>query len=469
MRLPLTLNIQTGKKLADKTKDEIMTEVVKLYGTGEVRAVQICYDTIRVTFLSQDVFKKAKECTGVHFFGMWCPILGGGPPVTVVNLFNYPFEETDEKVAEVFGAYGDVKRIRHQSYVSCSSVYTGTRLVSLVLKSGYTLPRFIYIDGYNCRIWYRGQPLICNLCAIQGHKSANCPNKDKCRRCGASGHFARACPNPWGANPLVASDPPAAPTEAPSPEPVAESSGGPPVDPIGDPSVGLPKGPTVPNDVEEAAQSADPPGALAAAAPGASDVNSEIENIFAQDLSDFSSVADSFGSQSILPAVGDKSNNDISKDNVDASESSAGIYGSCTEPNGSDINLIEIADEIANEIVNETHKEAATESSIDIGEFVNETCDEIVLLEGDSGSGICIGNDSLMANSEENIICSGHTFADDEDSMDPDANRPSKRRTRDRSKSKDPLHHKSAGKVQKTSKGKHSKLPVVLPNRPTWR
>lgn len=132
MRLPLTLNIQTGKKLADKSKDEIMTEVVKLYGTVkcEIRAVQICYDTIRVTFLSQDIFKKAKESTGVHIFGMWCPILGGGPPVTVVNLFNYPFEEADEKIAEVFGAYGDVKRIRHQSYVSCSSVYTGTRLVS---------------------------------------------------------------------------------------------------------------------------------------------------------------------------------------------------------------------------------------------------------------------------------------------------------------------------------------------------
>ena len=40
--------------------------------------------------------------------------------------------------------------------------------------------------------------MICNLCNVQGHKSANCPNKDKCRRCGESGHFARSCPNPWG-------------------------------------------------------------------------------------------------------------------------------------------------------------------------------------------------------------------------------------------------------------------------------
>ena len=36
-------------------------------------------------------------------------------------------------------------------------------------------------------------PLFANLCAVQGHRSANCPNKDKCRKCGRTGHFARNC------------------------------------------------------------------------------------------------------------------------------------------------------------------------------------------------------------------------------------------------------------------------------------
>ena len=49
------------------------------------------------------------------------------------------------------------------------------------------------VDGYLCRLWYRGQPLVCNLSAVQGHRSENCPNKDKCRKCGKTGHFAQNC------------------------------------------------------------------------------------------------------------------------------------------------------------------------------------------------------------------------------------------------------------------------------------
>ena len=58
-------------------------------------------------------------------------------------------------------------------------------------------PRLITIGDYIC------QPLVCNLCSTQGHKSVDCPNKDKCCKCGQSGHFARSCTQAWAAVPLI--------------------------------------------------------------------------------------------------------------------------------------------------------------------------------------------------------------------------------------------------------------------------
>ena len=150
MGVPLTLNIQTGRKLANKSKDEILTKLGKVLGAERIRAVQVCYDTIRITFIRSDVYLKAKENTSLYLFGLWCNILGGGPPVTVVNVFDYPYEEDDQIVEDVMDAFGVVKRIKHQTYVSNPKIYTGTRLVSLVLRPGSNLPRFVTINGYIC-------------------------------------------------------------------------------------------------------------------------------------------------------------------------------------------------------------------------------------------------------------------------------------------------------------------------------
>ena len=191
MCLPKTISLQVGRKLADKTKDEILTEVLRVFAGLDVKAVQIAYEVVRVTFASPEHFRAAKSFSGKHLFGLWCSILGGGPPVTRVHVFDFPFEEDDRSLGVAFEAYGAVKSVKKQTFLSNQNIFNGTRLVDVVLSG--VLPRFLMVDGYLCRLWYRGQPLVCNLCAVQGHRSANCPNKDKCRKCGQSGHFARNC------------------------------------------------------------------------------------------------------------------------------------------------------------------------------------------------------------------------------------------------------------------------------------
>lgn len=121
-------------------------------------ACQIRYES---PFGDSEHFKSAKENPGVYLFDMYCNILGGGHHTTMVHLFDYPYEEDDAAVKEVFSDFGEVKSLRQQSYVAKPNIYTGTRLVSFVLSGD--LPRFVSVDGYTCCIWYRGKPLVCYL------------------------------------------------------------------------------------------------------------------------------------------------------------------------------------------------------------------------------------------------------------------------------------------------------------------
>ena len=78
MHLPKTLNV--GGKLLDKSKQEIMMEVARVFKIYGVAAIQLLYDTIRITFKTVQSLEAAKRHDGVHLFALWCRILGGGPP-----------------------------------------------------------------------------------------------------------------------------------------------------------------------------------------------------------------------------------------------------------------------------------------------------------------------------------------------------------------------------------------------------
>ena len=43
---------------------------------------------------------------------------GGGPPVTRVHVFEFPFEEDDRSLEVAFEAYGAVKSVKKQTFLS---------------------------------------------------------------------------------------------------------------------------------------------------------------------------------------------------------------------------------------------------------------------------------------------------------------------------------------------------------------
>ena len=71
----------------------------------------------------------------------------------------------------------------------------GNRIVEMVLNE--ELPYFLSICGYQCRVWYRGQPIQCIVCRDFGHRAQSCPLSGRCRYCHHPGHKARECARAW--------------------------------------------------------------------------------------------------------------------------------------------------------------------------------------------------------------------------------------------------------------------------------
>ena len=55
-----------------------MTEILRVFAGLDVKAVQIAYEVVRVTFASPEHFRAAKSFLGKPLSGLWCSILGGG-------------------------------------------------------------------------------------------------------------------------------------------------------------------------------------------------------------------------------------------------------------------------------------------------------------------------------------------------------------------------------------------------------
>ena len=160
---------------------------------GLVDSIQVCLGgLIRVSFIDPAHKKTYEEAGSISFGDLRCDVVVSNP-ITFVMVYLFPFEGSNDRVKEAMKYFGDIKEIRHQQWSNVPGVHTGTRLVRMVRK--HEIPRNIIIDGIKCRVWYKGQPLVCDICN-GNHKAADCPLKGKCRRCHQAGHFVRNCPKP---------------------------------------------------------------------------------------------------------------------------------------------------------------------------------------------------------------------------------------------------------------------------------
>ena len=178
---PATLSVDVAKYIVDY-----------FAGKFTVKSIQQCPGRIaRVTFAESEARVAVEELQHMDLNGVSCLIIVPLPPPPRywnVFVYLYPYVGSDQPITKFFEHYGEVDSIPFQHWTNLAQVSTGTHIVRMIRSSH--IPRFVIINSFHSKVWYKGQPLKCDICSGD-HKAASCPHKGQ-----EKGHFARNCMNP---------------------------------------------------------------------------------------------------------------------------------------------------------------------------------------------------------------------------------------------------------------------------------
>lgn len=160
----------------DQFKDEHVISAIQIVPGG------VCKVTFESAGVKQDLCSRDICNVG----GVDCCVLNHAKRVTSVQVHHYPFENDLDPLFKVLSPFGEVKRTRFQHWTNIPEINTGTILLDVILN--HHIPRTLKVGKLRVKVWYRDQPLCCDIC--QGpHRVTDCDLRGKCRRCGEEGHF----------------------------------------------------------------------------------------------------------------------------------------------------------------------------------------------------------------------------------------------------------------------------------------
>ena len=141
-------------------------------------------------------FKDVASCDEVLLSGFECNshrirVTAVEQTSRLVYVRDLPCEVTDGALRASLRPFGEVHSIRRSEHDGFLGLFDGSRVVKMSLSKD--IPPVIPLGGFDCRVWYRHQPLWCPVCSAPGHRGKECPLNGLCRRCRQPVHVARDC------------------------------------------------------------------------------------------------------------------------------------------------------------------------------------------------------------------------------------------------------------------------------------
>ena len=116
---------------------------------------------------------------GMRFEDEHIPVTKDGQKVTVLFIQDLPYEVASDDLIDFFSSYGEVLIVERSVAASFPNLSNRNRIHKLILNED--LPYFLSVCGYQCRVWYRGQPIQCLVCRKFCHRAQFCPLSGRCR------------------------------------------------------------------------------------------------------------------------------------------------------------------------------------------------------------------------------------------------------------------------------------------------
>lgn len=192
---PCTLVVQFPAEVYRSTGESVvLPELLQSVDVPKVRCVQFIRNgLVRVTFTDAASCDAALS-SGVAFRGDRLPVFPVSARSRLVYLRDLPAEVPVPFVKAALSSFGTVHDVTAMEHPGHPGLLNGTRLVKVTLEND--IPSTVHIRGFDCRVWYQGQPQACAICRSYRHRVRECPLNGLCRRCHQAGHVARECREP---------------------------------------------------------------------------------------------------------------------------------------------------------------------------------------------------------------------------------------------------------------------------------